>query len=344
MRRIVKKYIIPHEGNNHTPHLLREAGVIGLVVVIVGLFSLSAAQVMLLRTTNLAAVLSPVLVDLTNADRQAQNLTTLTISPLLTKAAQLKADDMAIKGYFSHVSPDGNSPWYWFDLVGYKFMYAGENLAVNFSESRDVEQAWMNSPGHRSNILNNKFTEIGIATQHGTYQGQSAIFVTQMFGKPLPQPKQAKAKVPATVVPRPTSTLVTNQTGTVKAASTSSEEVIEDAGPELRTLVSEEMFVAVERVATDTPALIEPVSPVAGTTETIQYSNALKKVLSQPRTALAYAYGFVAALVLLVMGLIILGEYRKHHARNVSYGAGILVVMAILFYSLNAIIPQVIIV
>jgi hypothetical protein len=345
MKRVIKKYVIPHEGNNHTPHLLREAGVVGLLGVIILLFSVSVSQVLILRNTDLAAVISPVLVDLANADRQIEKVSPLTVNPVLVKAAQMKADDMAAKGYFSHVSPEGLSPWYWFEAVGYKFQYAGENLAVNFSESVDVERAWMNSPGHRSNILNSKFTEIGIATQSGVYQGQQTIFVAQMFGKPLPvaQTRIARTNTIVQPAPRPTSTQVL-PAGSVKAAATSSSEtVIEDAGPELKTIASENMFIAVENMTTST-APVAAISPTAGTTETVRYASAIKKVLSQPRTMLAYAYGIVGALVLLVMGLIILGEYRRHHMRNVSYGAGILVVMAILLYSLNTIIPQVMIV
>ena len=58
----------------------------------------------------------------------------------------------------------------------------GENLAVNFQNSEDVETAWMNSRGHWLNIMNPKFKEIGIATSTGIYKGRQAVFVVQMFG------------------------------------------------------------------------------------------------------------------------------------------------------------------
>jgi uncharacterized protein YkwD len=140
------------------------------------------------RTTvldSLSAIYSSVLVNLTNQNRAALNISKLTVSPILEKAAQMKADDMAAKGYFAHNTPDGKTPWYWFDLAGYKYVYAGENLAVNFEESADVETAWMNSPGHFLNIMNPKFTEIGIATSTGVYKGRQAVFVVQMFGSPM---------------------------------------------------------------------------------------------------------------------------------------------------------------
>jgi uncharacterized protein YkwD len=132
----------------------------------------------------LSAVLATVLVDLTNADRATANLDGLTVNPLLENAARMKADDMAQKGYFAHNTPDGKTPWYWFIKAGYLYKYAGENLAVNFTESSEVEKAWMASPTHRLNILGKNYTEIGIATSTGMYQGKEVIFVVQMFGRP----------------------------------------------------------------------------------------------------------------------------------------------------------------
>lgn len=133
---------------------------------------------------SLSAVYAAVLVNLTNQNRLAANVSELKISPILEKAAQMKADDMATKGYFAHNTPDGKTPWYWFEKAGYKYIFAGENLAVNFENNEDVERAWMNSPQHFWNIMNPKYTEIGIATSTGVYKGRTAVFVVQMFGKP----------------------------------------------------------------------------------------------------------------------------------------------------------------
>lgn len=133
---------------------------------------------------SLSAIYAAVLVNLTNQNRIANNVAELKTNPILEKAAQMKADDMASKSYFAHNTPDGKTPWYWFEQAGYKYTYAGENLAVNFENSEDVENAWMNSRGHFLNIMNPKFTEIGIATSTGIYKGRTAIFVVQMFGAP----------------------------------------------------------------------------------------------------------------------------------------------------------------
>ena len=134
---------------------------------------------------SLSAIYASVLVSLTNQNRAAANIAELKINPLLEKAAQMKADDMASKSYFAHNTPEGKTPWYFVEQAGYKYIYAGENLAVNFENSEDVETAWMNSRGHFLNIMNPKFTQIGIATSTGIYKGRTAIFVVQMFGAPV---------------------------------------------------------------------------------------------------------------------------------------------------------------
>lgn len=133
---------------------------------------------------SVSAVYGAVLVALANDERGANNADKLTVSPILELAAQMKADDMAEKGYFAHNTPDGKTPWYWLDQVGYNYKYAGENLAVNFEDSEEVHTAWTKSRGHFLNIINPIYTEIGIATSTGIYKGRQAIFVVQMFGTP----------------------------------------------------------------------------------------------------------------------------------------------------------------
>ncbi|MEK7514408.1 MAG: CAP domain-containing protein, partial [Patescibacteria group bacterium] len=200
MKRILKKYVIAHSGNDGKPHLLRAKGVAITAMAIVFLFLLSLGfkEVLLIRGDfNFAAIVSAVLVDLANIDRQQNNnLPSLRINPVLVLAAQLKANDMAQKGYFAHTSPEGVDPWFWFKKAGYKYSNAGENLAIHFSDSQDVNNAWMNSPKHRENILNGKFQEVGIALAQGTFQGQVTTYVVQLFGTPLSAPAPAPAGVP----------------------------------------------------------------------------------------------------------------------------------------------------
>lgn len=178
--------------NNDLPRVSRKLKVEGVVAVVIAVGTLvvmSQAHVIVSRMPQTAAVIASVLVELTNVDRSAQGLATLSVSPLLNEVAQAKANDMAQKGYFAHVSPEGLTPWHWFKEKGYRFTYAGENLAVDFYESSDVQRAWMLSPTHRANIVGTQFTEIGIATADGMYKGRPATFVVQVFGTPVPVQK-----------------------------------------------------------------------------------------------------------------------------------------------------------
>ena len=155
-----------------------------LVLLIVGSLGLTSLGGVIVHSNQSAAVEAAVMVDLTNENRIQNALPGLTIDPDLVKAAQEKADDEAAKGYFAHTSPEGIDSWHWFAEAGYSFMYAGENLAVDFTDSAAVMSAWMNSPTHRANILNGHYTQIGIATASGMYEGHPTIFVVQEFGSP----------------------------------------------------------------------------------------------------------------------------------------------------------------
>lgn len=124
------------------------------------------------------------IVALANQDRTGLNLGMLTEDPLLERAAQAKADDMAAKGYFSHIDSSGNAPWIWFKKVGYYYYGAGENLAINFSDAQSLNTAWMNSPAHRANIVRGTYSRVGIGIARGTYQGKSATFIVEFFANP----------------------------------------------------------------------------------------------------------------------------------------------------------------
>ena len=121
---------------------------------------------------------------LTNQDRAVHGLTGVTEDALLDAAAQYAAEDMAANGYFSHVSPDGKDPWYWLNQVGYRYSYAGENLAVNFTDSEDVQTAWMESPTHKANIMKREYTHVGFGTANGIYEGKETTFVVEFLAAP----------------------------------------------------------------------------------------------------------------------------------------------------------------
>ena len=185
MIKFMRKFFIPHKGNDYHPHFFRRASlsVLLLVTLLTGLIGVTGT-IVFQQTDLLAEVRSAFLIDLANEERTEAELPTLTRNPLLTQAATLKAQHMVENGYFDHTSPEGVAPWDWFDAVGYDYAYAGENLAIHFFDSERVHEAWMNSPTHRANILQDKFTEIGIATARGEFNGHTTTFVVQMFGRP----------------------------------------------------------------------------------------------------------------------------------------------------------------
>lgn len=136
--------------------------------------------------TNTTLLQSKIITE-TNLQRQENgNLPALKENVLLDRAAAAKANDMFLNQYFEHISPSGVGPG---DLVqnnGYEYIIAGENLILgNFDSEKEAVQDWMNSPGHRANILNNRFTEIGVAVIKGTYKGETVWIGVQEFGLPL---------------------------------------------------------------------------------------------------------------------------------------------------------------
>lgn len=122
-------------------------------------------------------------VSLVNDARLANKVGVLVKDETLMRAAQMKADDMFSKGYFAHTSPQGKTPWVWFEKAGYEYAYAGENLAIHFTQAEDQQRAWMESPTHRKNILNPEYREIGVAVRSGVLEGKNTIVTVQEFGR-----------------------------------------------------------------------------------------------------------------------------------------------------------------
>mgnify|MGYP001043964963 CR=1 FL=1 len=123
----------------------------------------------------------------TNFHREQNGLSPLEGNDKLTSAAQLKVDDMFKGQYFAHSSPSGADAGDLAEEVNYQYKTLGENLALgNFLDEKELVQAWLDSPGHRANILNRDFSQIGVATSSNLYQGRRVWLAVQEFGKPLP--------------------------------------------------------------------------------------------------------------------------------------------------------------
>jgi hypothetical protein len=197
------RQLAAHNEDSDTSYEILAAGIAGVLLLGISLFGTPLMRSMVAGPVNVAAVISAVLIDLANADRGALGIGTLTPDPLLTAAAQAKANDMAQKSYFAHFDAAGKSPWDWMHEAGYRYEHAGENLAIQFSESGDVERAWLASPAHRANLLDGRFTQVGIATAEGFYQGQPTTFVVQFFGTPPAILAEPSAPVAETIEPTP---------------------------------------------------------------------------------------------------------------------------------------------
>lgn len=123
----------------------------------------------------------------TNTQRENYNLPPLSENTNLNKAANEKMQDMFKNQYFAHISPSGSmGAGELAEGAGYQFIIIGENLAMgNFANDEEVVQAWMDSPGHRANILNSKYQDIGVAAGNGTFEGKNTWIAVQIFGLPL---------------------------------------------------------------------------------------------------------------------------------------------------------------
>lgn len=181
-----KSYFLPHPETHKKAHLLSWHFL--LIYLLLFMFLRVGLDLVSIYRPGVLGVASNInvqrIIEETNKERQQKGLSTLVQNPNLDAAARAKAENMFEENYWAHFSPTGKDPWGFITKAGYKFVYAGENLAKNFQNSDEVVQAWMNSPSHRDNLLNSKYQEIGIAVVDGTLQGQQTTLVVQMFGTP----------------------------------------------------------------------------------------------------------------------------------------------------------------
>lgn len=125
------------------------------------------------------AALAAEVVRLVNVERAKVGCSAVTSLAVLDRVARTHSQDMADRGYFDHTSLDGRSPWDRLEGAGY-FDGSGENIAAGQSSAASVMGSWMNSSGHRANILNCDSTTIGVGIGHG---GSYGIYWTQVFGR-----------------------------------------------------------------------------------------------------------------------------------------------------------------
>lgn len=205
----ILKWFVPHKNNQYQPYALRKKALTFYVAVI---FVLKASVGFLFFAFPETAYLSQVsikeIVDLANQSRAEVGLAPLKLNAKLNISSAGKAEDMMTKQYFAHTSPEGVEPWYWFEKAGYPYTYAGENLALGFETSTGVHQAWMNSKGHRDNIINPNYKEIGVAIIYGSFEGSFTTIIVQHFGsiesttpQEIPAYPPPKKETPAQTTP-----------------------------------------------------------------------------------------------------------------------------------------------
>lgn len=192
---------VPNVSNNYKARLLQPLGLFTLLLAFLltqyGVTSLSSSTGQVLGYA--ANISTEEVIRLSNVKRAEAGLSEVTYNSTLSQAALAKGQHMLENDYWAHVAPDGTDPWYFFSDAGYKYRYAGENLARDFSSPQAAIEAWMASPSHRDNMLSPKYTEIGIAVVEGDISGVDTTIIVQLFGTPM-QVAPAVAKTEETQV------------------------------------------------------------------------------------------------------------------------------------------------
>ena len=198
----------PYAGNSYKPFLLHTKRAVfysafflllkGMAIGFVGLLPLQAFMMPDVLAQERDKILA-----LVRQVRQEQTGSDLTDNEKLATSAQSKAADMVNYQYFSHTGPESHDLIYWLKKVDYQYRFAGENLAMGFNDAQSVVRAWVKSPLHYKNIIDQDFSEAGLGVDSGEYQGRQVIFIANHFGAPLSvtaknkKPADAK-KLPAT--------------------------------------------------------------------------------------------------------------------------------------------------
>jgi len=125
---------------------------------------------------------------LSNNARVEARAPMLRMDPLLSQSASSRAQELIESGVLSHARPNGSPFSTSIAQKGYPYAVVGENIGVHFTDEQSLVRAWLESPLHAKNMLNRKFSDIGVAVAAGTVNGVQTIVVVQHFGEPLEQP------------------------------------------------------------------------------------------------------------------------------------------------------------
>ncbi len=316
--------IPPNTGTQ--PRKLRTTAVVGMAFMVLLTFAIANIQSMIWVTSEwmVSTILPAVIVSETNDERGAEDLPPLVRNPILDQAASMKAAHMAEHQYFAHFSPDGVSPWHWFDQAEYPFVHAGENLAVYFTDSSEIVDAWMDSPTHRANILNGSYQEIGIGIAQGEYDGYETVYVVQLFGTPAVEGGTPDV---ATVPEVPVAAVADEETPP-EVAGIADDAPIQEAEPSM-TMEGDTVGLSLEHVSASREGVPQPA--VEGTYTATEEPSSWLALATKPRTVLQVTYMALALVVFAALALSISQDMRRRQTKDIVYSLGLLAVMFILF-------------
>ena len=284
----LRRLFLPCPDNNYRPEFLKSRFLYYYAVLLLILeFTAFPFFTYLPKTGFFADLTKTSLIQLANFERESLGYQPLAENQILDRAAYLKAKDMLDKDYFAHNSPEGTTPWFWFKESGYDYKYAGENLAIGFLESEEVNQAWLDSPSHRKNILNTNYSEIGLAVLSGEFQGKQTTVVVQLFGSP-------KTNAPVAVKTNPASS---------KVVESATETTPAELAPEQSANQSKEVLSAFEETEQKNSFMIGLLSFFVS-----DYYNLLQKII----------FGFLVFTIILLINAVLFDIF-VYRAYEIQY-------------------------
>lgn len=185
MKDFLAHLFIPKESNNHRAKILHHTNLLlTIIFLLLTSFFIQRLKVGFPSVLGVKADISAQeLLVLTNKERQNNGIAPLSFNEQLSEAASKKADDMFEYNYWAHNSPNGKTPWAFIKSSGYKYVYAGENLARGFSTTEGVIKAWMtSSAGHRENMLSSNYQDVGFAVKIGKLNGEETVLIVEELG------------------------------------------------------------------------------------------------------------------------------------------------------------------
>ena len=211
--KLIHRTFVPSEANSHRPYVLRKRAFMAYGLFVLFTFVMLTPMRDVHFRHFLASITEGLVIAQVNPDREQLGLLPLEPHEKLTQAAQLKAEDMIGRGYFSHEGPSGEKPWVWLERVGYRYATAGENLAVDFSDPTVLVNAWLASPSHARNIRKGYFTDVGVGVAHGALLGRNTTVVVMFLGREITPTLEAVLAVSKATTPE---TSETSTTGAVE--------------------------------------------------------------------------------------------------------------------------------